>query len=350
MDSVTAHSVQVGESVLTLRDVTPGDVGAVLALHIHVFGPGADTSWFAWKYGQGPDQGQGLAIGAWHDGQLVAYCGGLPRTLRLRNHNLRGLQIGDVMVHPAWRGILSRRGPFFQVSKRFYDSQIGAASSHPFELGFGFPNERHLRLAVLLGLLRDGGVIECLHWSSLQTAGSRLPWGWLWRPLPTSSPRFDRAVNAAWKSMQAELPDVILGQRNAAYLRWRFVDRPSAVDPYLKETSRYHFFELRRPWSHVASGIAVMDLKSTTPHWLDWVGPLALMPLASRTCRMEAAGAGAASLMAWASSAVASQLADSDIQRREVCAGLGIPASSNLGSQDVSGTRWWLMGGDTDFL
>ena len=149
--SVTSHSVQVGDTTLTLRDMAPDDVTAVLALHEHVFGPGADARWFAWKYGQGLSQGRGRAIGAWHDGQLVAYCGGLPRTLRLHNTNLRGLQIGDVMVHPAWRGILSRRGPFFQVSKRFYDSQIGATDSRPFELGFGFPNERHLRLAVLLG-------------------------------------------------------------------------------------------------------------------------------------------------------------------------------------------------------
>jgi hypothetical protein len=353
LHSATSHAVQVGESTLTLRDVMPSDMSAVLTLHTHVFGPGADAHWFAWKYGQEPNQGQGRAVGAWHNGKLVAYCGGIPRTLRVRNKNLRGLQIGDVMVHPAWRGILSRRGPFFQVSKRFYDKQIGPHANCPYELGFGFPNERHLRLAVLLGLLRDGGVIEALHWSSLQPKSFRLPWHWLWRPLAASGPRFEKAVSSAWKSMQAEVPDVMLGQRDAAYVRWRYVDRPGAENvssSYPETIVRYHFFELRRPWSNFASGVAVMDLRSSTPHWLDWVGPVTLMRLVSQACRVEAARSGAAALMAWASSAVADQLAHSDIERREVCAGLGIPASSNLPPHDMTDMPWWLMGGDTDFL
>ena len=348
--SMTSHAVQVGDSVLTLRDMVPDDVTAVLALHKHVFGPGADARWFAWKYGQESNQGRGRAIGAWHDGQLVAYCGGLPRTLRLRNTNLRGLQIGDVMVHPAWRGILSRRGPFFQVLKRFYDSQIGGASSRPFELGFGFPNERHLRLAVLLGLLRDSGEIQSLRWNSLPVSNFRLPWFWRWQPLQPSHPHFDRKINAAWKRMQADLPQVILGQRDAAYIRWRYIDRPSENSSHEETTVRYHLFELRYAWSNISSGIAVLDLASPTPHWLDWVGTVALMPLAGQACRMEAARAGASELMAWASAAVVNLLVDSDIQSREVCAGLGIPTTSDVGSQDMAGLQWWLTGGDTDFL
>lgn len=348
--SVTSHSVQVGDTTLTLRDMAPDDVTAVLALHEHVFGPGADARWFAWKYGQGLSQGRGRAIGAWHDGQLVAYCGGLPRTLRLHNTNLRGLQIGDVMVHPAWRGILSRRGPFFQVSKRFYDSQIGATDSRPFELGFGFPNERHLRLAVLLGLLRDCGLIQSLRWSSLPALNFRLPWFWRWQPLLPSNPHFDRKVNVAWTRMQADLPDVVLGQRDAAYMRWRYVDRPRENSPHAETTPRYHLFELRYAWSNVSSGVAVLDLASATPHWLDWVGAVGLMPLASQACRMEAARAGASELMAWASSAVANLLSHSDIQSSVVCAGLGIPAASDLQSHNIADIQWWLTGGDTDFL
>lgn len=349
LHSATSLAVQVGESTLTLRNVLPSDIQAVLALHTEVFGSGADVSWFDWKYGQSPNQGQGRAVGAWHDRQLVAYCGGLPRTLWLRNTNLRGLQIGDVMVHPAWRGILSRRGPFFQVSKRFYDSQIGTPDK-PFELGFGFPNERHLRLAVLLGLLHDGGVIESLLWSSLPAASFRLPWHWRWQPLAPSSPRFDRAVNAAWTSMQTELPGVMLGQRDSAYFRWRYADRPNTSRANADRTPRYRFFELRSLWQRTSSGIAVMELKPTTCHWLDWVGPARLMPLVSHACRIEAACAGASALTAWASSAVAGHLMHSDIQHREVCAGLGIPASSDLGPHDMADMQWWLMGGDTDFL
>lgn len=351
---MTAHTVQVGEFALTLRDVVPEDMAAVLALHTQVFGPEVDMQWFAWKYGQAPEQahheGRGQAVGAWHGDELIAYCGGLPRTLWQQGQRLRGLQMGDVMVHPAWRGILTRHGPFFHVTQSFHSSRLGPAPSRPFQLGFGFPNARHLRLAVMLGLVRDGGVIETLHWNTSQAAPPGLPWHWHWQALMPSDARFDRAVNSAWKSMLARAPGLTLGQRDAAYLRWRYVDRPTAIGTPEGAPPRYHFFELRRPWSSTALGVAVLDLRSTSAHWLDWVGPVALMPLANRACRLEAARAGATELTAWASPAVAHQLEHSDIGRREVCAGLGVSAASDFKPEDVPRLRWWLMGGDTDFL
>jgi len=342
--------VQVGNSALTLRDVMPGDMDAVLALHTHVFGPEVDARWFDWKYGPAPEQRRGQAVGAWHDGELIAYCGGLPRALWQKRRSLSGLQLSDVMVHPAWRGILTRRGPFFHVSQRFYSSRLGPEQSRPFQLGFGFGSEIHVRLAVMVGLGRDGGVIETLHWNTSQAAMPGLPWHWRWQALLPSGTRFDRAVNAAWKSMQAQAGDLTLGQRDAAFLRWRYVDRPDAPGTPAGAPPRYRFFELRHPWSATAAGVAVLDLRSTSAHWLDWVGPVELMPLASRASRLEAARAGATELTAWASPAVAQQLASTGIERREVCAWLGIPAASDLKPEALPGLRWWLMGGDTDFL
>lgn len=344
------HTVQVGEFTLTLRDVLPGDMAAVLALHTRVFGPDVDAQWFAWKYGQGPLQGHGQAVGAWHGDELIAYCGGVPRTLWRQGQRVRGLQIGDVMVHPARRGILTRHGPFFHVCKHFYDSRLGPEPQRPFQLGFGFPSDRALRLPVLLGLLRDGGVNEALHWDTTASEALRLPWSWRWQALLPADLRFDRAVNAAWQSMRAQTGSLTLGQRDAAYLRWRYIERPNAAGTRDGAPPRYRFFALHRPWSATPAGIAVLDLRSTSAHWLDWVGPVELMPLASRACRLEAGRAGASELTAWASLAVAQQLEHSDIVRREVCAGIGIPSASDLKPQDVPGLRWWLMGGDTDFL
>ena len=351
-DDRPRHTVQVGELTLTLRDLLPDDMAALLALHTQVFGPNVDARWHAWKYGEAPGQGQGQGVGAWHGSELVAFCGGLPRTLWQKNGSLRGLQIGDVMVHPSWRGIFTRRGPFFHVSKRFYDSRLGAAPSRPFQLGFGFPSERHLRLATMTGLLHDAGVIESLHWSTLHTTGLELPWHWRWQPLDPSDKRFDAATNAAWGSMLATARDegLTLGQRDAGYLRWRYVDRPDSESPGGKKTCCYHFFELRRPWSRIPVGVAVLDLRSPSAHWLDWVGPIKLMALASRACRLEAARAGASELTVWASAAVAHPLAHSNYERRVVCAGLGIPVASDVTPEEVPRLRYWLMGGDTDFL
>lgn len=347
LQGMVAQTVQVGESTLTLRDLVPGDRDAVLALHTRVFGAEVDARWFAWKYGPGPQQGQ--AAGAWHGNELIAYCGGLPRTLWRQGQPLQGLQMGDVMVHPHWRGILTRRGPFFHVTRSFHSSRLGPAASRAFQLGFGFPNERHLRLGVTLGLVRDGGAIESLCWPTL-TPALRLPWSWRWQALMPSDARFDRVVNAAWQSMRDQAPDLTLGQRDAAYLRWRYVERPDAAGTPAEAPPRYRFFELRRPWLGTGTGVAVLDLRSNPAQWLDWVGPVTLMPLAGTACRLEAAGAGASDLTAWASSAVARQLESSGIARRAVCAGLGISAASDLQPHEVPGSGWWLMGGDTDFL
>jgi len=350
LSSQGSQKVKLGSVELTLRDVTPGDREAVTALHTLVFGPNVDGAWFAWKYGDAIEQGQGQALGVWHGGELIAYCGGLPRTLWRQGKAVRGLQIGDVMVHPQWRGILSRRGPFFQVSRHFYDSRLGVEQTSAFQLGFGFPNERHLRLAVMLGLLRDGGEMECLHWRSRPTDMKTLPWNWCWHALEPSDKRFESAVSGAWAAMRASAHDLSLGQRDAAYLRWRFAQRPPDVGTSAEAAARYRFFALRRRWSNNCVGIAVLDLRSNSAHWLDWVGPLKLMPLVSLACRLEAARAGAAELTAWASQAVAGQLADTGITQREVCAKIGIPCASDLKSEAVSGLRWWFMGGDTDFL
>lgn len=351
-DDQPRHTVQVGEFTLTLRDVVRNDMAALLALHTVVFGPNVDARWHAWKYGEAPGQGQGQGVGAWHGSELVAFCGGLPRTVWRHNKSLAGLQIGDVMVHPSWRGIFTRRGPFFHVSQRFYDSRLGPAPGRPFQLGFGFPSERHLRLATMTGLLHDGGVIESLHWRTQRAAGLDLPWHWRWQRLDPLDKRFDAATNAAWKSMLANASDegITIGQRDAAYLRWRYVDRPDAASPSMQWTSCYQFFELRRPWSRIPAGVAVLDLRSPSAHWLDWVGPIKLMPLALDACRLEAMRAGAIELTAWASAAVAQQLAQSGIERRAVCAGLGIPVASDMKPAEVPGLRYWLMGGDTDFL
>ncbi|MFZ4626620.1 MAG: hypothetical protein ACOYNF_20600, partial [Rhodoferax sp.] len=228
--------------------------------------------------------------------------------------------------------------------------QLGPKQSRSFQLGFGFPNIRHLRLAVMLGLLRDGGEIESLHWATDKTSMTDLPWQWCWQALDPSKDSFERTVSNAWKAMCASAKDLTMGQRDAAYLRWRFAQRSHQLGTDTTSAARYRFFSLRRRWSLYDVGVVVLDLRTTSVHWLDWVGPLALLPLVSLACRHEALRIGATELTAWASPAVAQQLADTGIRQREVCAKIGIPCASDLMPTEVSSLRWWLMGGDTDFL
>jgi hypothetical protein len=335
--------INVGETNLTIRDIAAPDMPQVLALHQTVFGNGADSPWFNWKYGGAA--GKGEAVGAWAGDALIAFCGGVPRTLRCQEQTIRGLQIGDVMVHPQWRGILTRRGPFFHVSEQFYASRLGS-NGKPFEMGYGFPSERHLKLAVLLGLLHDDGRVESLQWA-LTDQNHPLPWTWRCEEILPDGPQWDRAVESAWRCMQTSMGNATYGMRNAAYMRWRYADRARLTGPL---TRHYRYWGLRRAWSHHCRGLAVMEVREQSAQWLDWVGTPALMPMGHLAITQAAFREGAQVLSAWVSRAVAHALADTSITHRAVCAGLGVPVASSVPNGQMPGDNWWLMGGDTDFL
>lgn len=335
MTELVDTALNVAGQALDVRALEHADRDALVALHRTVFHSDVDARWHEWKYGDGRVCG----TGAWAGGVLVAHCGGIARTLWLAGERTAGLQIGDVMVEPGWRGILTRRGPFFHASKHFYSARIGATK--PFQLGFGFPGERHLRLAKMTGLLRDGGGVHALHWNT-EHAG-RLPfWLWRWTPLDPHSPDFDTTVNQAWQTMRNLTGLLAIGERDAEYVRWRFVERPQR---------QHHFFVLHRPWSHRPIGIAVLDLQGHgAAHWLDWIGRPDLLAVASRACRREAARHGRQRLEMWATDAVTQQLSNTGLAHQAETVRLAIVNTSSLDAAATSGLRWWLMGGDTDFL
>ncbi|MBI2769647.1 MAG: GNAT family N-acetyltransferase [Burkholderiales bacterium] len=331
------HAVQIGETQFTVGDLGAADRDSLCALHEQVFGPGAGDAWYRWKYMPGGNGG-GEGSGVWQDGVLIAHCGGIPRRLWRQGRPVAGTQIGDVMVAPQWRGILTRRGPFFHASQAFYSGHISGQSED--RIAFGFPSERHLRLAVTLKLLWDGGPIHSLSWNLSSPPLPLSRWAWRWTALDPSQAGFDPSIDAAWEMMKKQSTALTLGQRDAAYARWRYCERPAR---------RSRFFELRRPWSARATGIAVMDLDGPNALWLDWIGHPGAMPVAASACRAEAARGGAAWLTAWASPAVTQSLQDSGASTA-VTAWLGIPRASSLAEAELPGMNWWLMGGDTDFL
>ena len=343
-----AETVMVGEHALTVRDVNSADLPAVLALHALVFGSQVDCSWFVWKYGQDDGDGKGQAVGAWCGEQLIAFCGGVPRVLNMHGRVCQGLQLADVMVHPMWRGILTRKGPFYYASSRFYGSRLGAVGERPFQLAFGFGSQIHVRLAVKVGLGLDSGQVHLLRWRAQEHAHYGPGWAWRWEALDRGDQRLAAYVERSWSLMETQARALTIGRRDAKYVQWRYVDRPA--DTKGGSEACYCFFVLRRPWSHQATGVAIMDLRPGVAQWLDWIGPLECLPTVVGAVRRTAAEAGAAEVTAWATPAVEAYLESTEIEGRDVCAWLGIPKSSCIAPEDVDSLNWWLMGGDTDYL
>lgn len=357
---------------ITVRGLGPADASEVLRLHGAVFSSGAEAAWYEWKYGAG----QGKAVGVWSEGELIAHCGGLPRTIQVGRQTMAGMQIGDVMVAPAWRGLMTRSSPFFHASNTFYQHWIGP--DRAYTLGFGFPSHRHLRLAVKQHLLWDVGTISSLEWDwstpesgrggpfapPIRQPAPRRGW-WPWASQGVALSATDAAaihslLAPCWEGMLADFTsDAALGVgvRDASYLRWRYLDHPDRP---------YRYLLIRRPWHTTPVGLVVWRLDGESAAWLDWIGPRAWMPKALQHCHQAASAAGAKRLSAWMSPVAASWLGETQpcgsfvsnlirhvrVNVSEV-ARVGMPQTSCWpagGEYDLNTVRWWWMGGDTDFL
>ena len=303
----------------------------VLRLFADVFGQTPNDCWFDWKY----QQGRGKAVGLWNEsGHLVAHYAGIPRTLVWLGKPVESVQIGDVMVAPQVRGLMTRKGPFFQVCTRFFDTWVGAEKGY--RLAFGFPNQRAMTLGAVLNLYHNAGRIHQLRWPA---RSKRLaPW-WRWSPVAENGARLTHHVADAWTAMARESWDIVLGARDLEYLRWRFLDRPDR---------QYRLFRLSR-WPMGDSTVVVMRFSDGGAELLDVIGSRKTFRAAIQAAIAEATRAGAAELTAWASPTAAALLGG-EAQVVDSGASLAVARASVLSADEVATAKWWWMGGDTDFL
>lgn len=333
--------LSMADQALTLKVLTPEDEPAFLKLHQDVFGSSADPVWFDWKYKLGKAVGMSL----WHQGRMVAHCGGIPRRVLHQGVVQDDLQIGDVMVSPEWRGALTRQNPFFHVSEGLYQTFLGANKA--FHMGFGFPNERHLRLAVKLGIGWRIGEVHQLRWN-VQRHAQAPSLGWLWQDkwIAPNTAQLQDTVRAAWHRMQHDAHSLkyALGMRDWAQFEWRYLKRPD---------KHYQFVALKRAWSSECLGLAVVSAQAAPGDamlWLDWIGPTQLIAKAQRMVMKLAHAQEASCVTCWASAEVENMLSQTSIDAIETCAVMGVPVASNLSAEEAQHLRWWAMAGDTDFL
>jgi hypothetical protein len=139
--------------------------------------------------------------------------------------------------------------------------------------------------------------------------------------------------------MARECADRVLGVRDVAYVRARFVARPGGD---------YHFLRVWRRLSGPAA-IAVLRIAATTMRWLDFIGPRSALTATTAAVRTAAARAGASRVEMWASPAVASALAQTGAASADSGAFLALARASVCPDDTLATSGWW-MGGDTDFL
>ncbi|WNL40131.1 GNAT family N-acetyltransferase [Halomonas sp. PAMB 3232] len=310
-----------------IRWATVDDTPALLRLFERSFGATMSLDEWRWKYRFADSPG----VVCVDNGELVAFNGGMPRPVFVDGQRHRAVQMGDVMVDPAYRGILTRKGPFYRVVQAFFSDKVGETLDYRY--AFGFPHARHARLGRALSLYCETDVIRAAEWSPqpkrrlLTTA----------RPL---TPQDAATVDALWQTMREALPEVAIGERDSRWLDHRYRQVPGRNYLQWLVVERL----TKRP-----VGICVLRQHERQVELLDLVAPPKALPRVVESARHLTARLGCDTLTAWLSPSVASALAASGAQLTDT--DVVVPGSQVNGKAlglEVE-NRWWLMGGDTDF-
>lgn len=332
------------ETACITRELVPGDAEAVRGLFAQVFHKPMSEALWRWKYASA----QGHGIGVWKGGELLAHYGGMGRGMLYFGKPERAVQITDVMVKTAGRSAVRKGSPFYLAGKAFLERHIGYGK--PYLLGFGFPSDRHMKLAEHLGLYAPVGRMVETVW---ETDGARKPLMLSCQPLTSeTSPGAPAAsagswrehaglVDELWKRLAGDLANNIVAIKDAAFLRGRYLEHPE---------HRYELHLVRRRLTRVPLGLVVLRHEQDHTRLMDVVGPLKHVPAAVQCARVLSARAGRPRLLTWCSRAFARRFQVWDASQSD----LPIITPTNIltpgPAPEELQDKWWLMPGDTDFL
>lgn len=293
------------------------------------FGYGMSPLVWEWKY-RDADR---LGVGVWSGDDLVAFYGGMPRAISYLGKPAMAIQIGDVMVHPSQRGVLTRSGPFQIAAATFIEQQIGF--DRPNLLAFGFPEDKAVRLGERIGLYAQVDSMTEVRWPALRRRTILQAFA---RPVSDSNAA---AVDKLWEEMKRALQNSIVGVRDWAFVRSRYLIHP--LRPY-------SVFLVRRRFSGAAVGVVVLrDRQEQGVELVDIVAPPERFQELLDVGRRYAGKLGRAEVFTWITTSHRAMLAATE--GRQIPLSLVIPVTiwSPGPTPDELRGHWWLMAGDTDF-
>jgi len=300
----------------------------LLGLFNDAFGHSTSAAHWQWKYRFAASPGTLVLDGD----RAVAFNGGMPRKAYIQGALETVVQMGDVMVAPDQRGILTRRGPFYLSVMHFFKAQVGPGKNY--SLAFGFPNARHARLGVKQGLYCQVDKIVQARWPA--RAG---------RSLMLGSKQLEAAqltlIDPLWAQMQADTKTLAICVRDAQWIEHRYFNKPHQDYIVLRV-----FHRLTRQ----TRGVIVLKPQGDDGvEILDIIAPQKHFPSLINIAQMATHRLGQKWLFGWFSPQAIrwSEATGPIIEETDVV----IPGSAvndETWSLRVK-ERWWLMGGDTDF-
>lgn len=311
------------------RWATQKDCDALLSLFLSAFEHPMMASLWEWKYAWQDEFG----VLAHTDDSIIAFYGGLPRSLWLQKETFNAVQICDVMVAPKTRGVLTKKGAFFQTANNFLKEKTGDKKTYRF--AFGFPSGRHARLGEIAGLYTRVDTFLEASWSA---AASRKTL-FLLKSEPLSG-NHEVIINKLWQAMQKSLPNFLLPQKDAQFFNWRYLNHPTHV---------YFTKIVSWKWTNKIIGIVVLRDHGSEQgiELIDLLAPPENLGLLLEVAQSHAKQINRTRIFSWLTPNILSHLPQPTTQSEITCIHIATPDLEEMAEQLQS--RCWLMGGDTDF-
>lgn len=306
------------------------DIGCRSLFH-RSFGHEISPEMWAWKYADG----RGRAVIARNGERIVAHYAGTSRRIAFMDTDLRALQVCDVMVDPAERAVMTRKGAFFQVASAWLEAYHGYYGDH--SLAFGFPNRRAMRLGEALGLYTEVAQIAEVNWTPLEPRHG----------IATHAVVLDQNMDhsalfqSLWHEMRQDLADRIVVIRDPAYLTYRYFNHP---------LYRYVLLAIKQRLTGNPIGLVVLRPEQDTCRFIDFVGPVAEIPRALAHARRWVGKNGLTRLTGWITTRDADRFTAAGVSVHAT--GICVPCNtwSESPPPEQIRNRWWLTMGDTEFL
>lgn len=248
LEPVLLPPVAADGSPIRMRLLDPQrDIPAMCTLFTEVFGQPMTEARWRWKYMQAPGSSHYHAV-AEHvqTGRLVGHMGVIMLPGVRAGQPVRMAHATDLMISPLARAGLGPDGAYrhimHTIRSAVFDPAISPPGAAPLFM-YGFPGKRPATLAMRLGIQRKLQICQ-QYATPVAAPGNALSQWWTahnpWRlqalaQAPEVQAWSDSVLNPVWERFAQELlqqshttpaavrPSTI---KNAAYLRWRYLQHP----------------------------------------------------------------------------------------------------------------------------
>ncbi len=303
-----------------------GDEHGIIKLFKEIFGREMSLEEWRWKYTGKDFLKVYCSLAVNENNEVIAHYGGMPQYMVHKGKEIYGMAIGDVMVHPKYRGT--------KLFKKISELLPVISAQDGFILGYGFPNERAMKLPEKLGIYEK---VEDVYESTKEVRFASNHLRFIYKLFPLSYD--DNRIDILWGTLKDSIKISLI--RDRKYLRWRYQKHP---------LFNYELWGIKKRWQQELSGFAVIRKDGENLLLIDFLCPIGQLAALVQKIENYAASSGFKKLKLWHPGYLNEKLEQLgfNVSKSGTC----IPRTTHpewLTKAEVEGKFFYTMG-DTDFM